>query len=52
MNRTGNSFHQTEKFSLERVEQAYILAMEQLSRVLCELVSKLCDDGTNLMMIG
>lgn len=45
MNKTGASF-QSKKFSVERVEEAYMAVMEELSRVLCELVSRLCDDGT------
>lgn len=48
MNKTGLAFPKpnTQKFSLEKIENAYVNSLEELIKVLSEIVISLCSEGT------
>lgn len=40
------------KFSIEKIEGAYEATLEELIRILCQLVAKLCQEGTFISIIS
>ena len=53
MNKTGGSFNKSGfKFSLEKIEGAYLNNLEELIRFLCQIIKKLAEEGTPYSIIA
>ena len=53
MNKTGGSFNKSGfKFSLEKIEGAYLNNLEELVRLFCQIIKKLSEEGIGCSIIA